>query len=312
MSQAETWTVKRLLEWTTEFFKKKGIDTPRLEAEILLAAAMKLRRIELYTHFETEPAESQRTLFREFVKRRGIGEPVAYLVGFKEFFSIPFKVNRTVLIPRPETEQLVLETLDILKTFSDTFSSFASSISTTSSTSSLSSSSQTSLVVCDVGTGSGAIAIALAKNLPPSLKSTTIIAVDLCPEALSVAESNAVANGVADRIEFRCSDLLTEVAGQFDVIVGNLPYISRSEYDVLPDDVRKFEPQQALLAGLKGTEVIERLAVQAAEKLKPGGFLLLECSPMIAESVVALFADWKETRILKDNTGRQRFVISCL
>jgi release factor glutamine methyltransferase len=288
MPPTETWTVKRLLEWTTDFFKKKGIDSPRLEAEILLAAAMKIKRIELYTNFDTEPNEPQRTIFREFVKRRGMGEPVAYLVGFKEFYSIPFKVDQNVLIPRPETEQLVLETLDILKTFPET--------------------SHPS--ICDVGTGSGAIAVALAKNLPKLLELSAIVAVDNSSETLRVAESNAVENGVADRIKFCCSDLLTKVAGTFEVIVANLPYISQSEYNALPENIRNFEPQHALLAGTKGTEVIERLVTQLPEKLQPDGYVLLECSPMIAQSVAELFAGWKTVRIIKDNAGHQRLVLA--
>jgi release factor glutamine methyltransferase len=288
MSQTETWTVKRLLEWTTDFFKKKGMDSPRLEAEILLSSAMKIKRIELYTNFDSEPSEPQRTIFREFVKRRGTGEPVAYLVGFKEFYSIPFKVDRNVLIPRPETEQLVLETLDILKTFSKT--------------------SRPS--ICDVGTGSGAIAVTLAKNLPKLLEPLAIVAVDCSLEALRVAESNAVSNGVADRIKFCCSDLLTEVAETFDVIVANLPYISQAEYDALPEDIRNFEPQHALLAGTKGTEIIERLVTQLPEKLQSGGYVLLECSPMIAQSVAAFFANWKSVRIINDNVGHQRLVLA--
>lgn len=288
MSTAETWTVKRLLEWTTDFFKKKGIDMPRLEAEILLSAALKLKRIELYTNFETEPTEPQRTIFREFVKRRGMGEPVAYLVGFKEFYSISLKVDPNVLIPRPETEQLVLETLDILKTFSI----------------------HSSPSVCDVGTGSGAIAIAVAKNLPQSVKQTTIVAVDNSTEALKVAKLNAISNGVAGQIEFLYSDLLTEVTEIFDVIVGNLPYISQSEYDILPNEIKNFEPSQALLAGAKGIEVIERLAAQLPTKLKPNGFVLLECSPMIAQSVAALFVTWNNVQIIKDNAGHQRLVVA--
>ncbi|MDR2441534.1 MAG: peptide chain release factor N(5)-glutamine methyltransferase [Planctomycetaceae bacterium] len=284
----ETWTVKQLLEWTTDFFKKKGIEMPRLDAEILLSAAMKIKRIELYTHFETEPTETQRSIFREFVKRHGMGEPVAYLVGFKEFYSIPFKVDPNVLIPRPETELLVLETLDILKTFSER--SFP--------------------IVCDVGTGSGAIAIALAKNWPKSVKQTIIVAIDISLEALKIAESNAVLNGVDNQIEFRCSDLLADVIETFDVIVCNLPYISQSEYEILPDHIKNFEPQQALLAGSQGTEIIERFSAQLSPKLKSGGHVLLECSPMIAQSVAAFFADWNFVKIIKDNAGCQRVVLA--
>ncbi|MDR2754212.1 MAG: peptide chain release factor N(5)-glutamine methyltransferase [Planctomycetaceae bacterium] len=284
----ETWTVKQLLEWTTDFFKKKGIEMPRLDAEILLSTTMKIKRIELYTNFETEPTETQRSLFREFVKRHSMGEPVAYLVGFKEFYSIPLKVDPNVLIPRPETELLVLETLDILKTFSD--NSFP--------------------IVCDVGTGSGAIAIALAKNWPKSVKQTTIIAVDISSEALKIAESNAVLNNVDRQIVFCYSDLLSGVTETFDVIVCNLPYISCSEYELLPNHIKNFEPQQALLAGAQGTEIIERLTSQLPQKLKSGGSVLLECSPMIAQSVATLFTGWHSVKIIKDNAGYQRLVVA--
>jgi release factor glutamine methyltransferase len=281
----ETWTVKRLLEWTTDFFKQKGIESARLEAEILLAAALKIKRIEIYTNFETEPTEDKRAVFRDFVKRRGAGEPVAYLVGFKEFYSLSFKVDKNVLIPRPETEQLVLEAIDALKSLPD----------------------GRTVEVCDVGTGSGAIAIALAKHRPKSLGTVTIYAVDLSHDALAVAEENAKTHGVD--VRFVESDLLAAVPGPLDIIVSNPPYISVTEYDSLPNDVKNFEPKLALLAGPTGTEVIERLLVEANAKLNPGGRLLLEISPMIAERVLTLFGNgWSDVSLLNDFAGRQRIV----
>jgi release factor glutamine methyltransferase len=286
MTAEETWTVNRLLAWTRDFFKKKGIEKPQLEAEILLAHAMKIKRIELYTAFETEPTEAQRTIFRDFVKRRGNGEPTAYLVNAKEFYSLLFKVDRNVLIPRPETEDLVLQTLDTLKTFAE----------------------GATPVVADVGTGSGIIAITLAKHLPERLASARIIAVDVSAEALNVARSNAEVHGVADRIEFRQSDLLEHVLEELDVIVSNPPYISQSEYEALPTDIREFEPKAALLAGVKGTEVIERLIQQSADRLRPDGHLLMEVSPMIVESVVNLLHGWNNVQILPDLAGRPRVV----
>jgi len=200
MTVEETWTVNRLLAWTRDFFKKKGIEKPQLEAEILLAHAMKIKRIELYTAFESEPTDAQRTIFRDFVKRRGNGEPAAYLVGSKEFFSLPFKVDRNVLIPRPETEDLVLQTLDTIKTFAN------------------------SPVIADVGTGSGIIAVAIAKNLPKHLSEAKIIAVDISTEALHLARSNTEVNGVAERIEFRQSDLLEQIPETLDVIEQSAVY----------------------------------------------------------------------------------------
>ena len=285
----ETWTVNRLLTWTRDFFKKKGIEKPQLEAEILLAYAMKIKRIELYTAFESEPAEAQRAVFRDFVKRRGNGEPAAYLTGSKEFYSLPFKVDRNVLIPRPETEDLVLKTLDTIKTnFGETHSDANVPI------------------IVDVGTGSGIIAITLAKNLPKHLAAATIIAVDTSAEALDVARHNAETHGVADRIDFRHSDLLEQVSETLDIVVSNPPYVSQSEYEALPVDVKNFEPKSALLAGVSGTEVIERLIQQSAARLRAGGHLLMEVSPMIAESTVKLLHGWNDVQVLLDSAGRQR------
>jgi release factor glutamine methyltransferase len=289
MTAEETWTVNRLLSWTRDFFKKKNIEKPQLEAEILLAHAMKIKRIELYTVYESEPTEAQRTVFRDFVKRRGNGEPAAYLVGAKEFYSLLFKVDRNVLIPRPETEDLVLHTLDTVKTYVN------------------------APVIADVGTGSGIIAVAIAKNLSKHLSAelaaaTKIIAVDISTEALSLAQSNAETHGVADRIDFQQSDLLEQVSEPLDIIVSNPPYISQSEYEALPTDVKDYEPKLALLAGTKGTDVIERLVSQSADRLQSGGHLVMEVSPMIAESVAELLSGWNDVLTLPDSAGRLRIV----
>ena len=286
MATEERWTVNRLLAWTREFFKKKGMEKPQLEAEILLAHAMKIKRIELYTAFETEPTETQRTIFRDCVKRRGNGEPAAYLTGFKEFYSLPFSVDKHVLIPRPETEDLVLQTLDTLKTSPE----------------------GTAPVIADVGTGSGIIAITLAKRLPKQGSTATILAVDISAEALNVARCNAERHGVLDRIEFRQSDLLEQISETLDMVVSNPPYVSQSEYEALPADVKNFEPKTALLAGTNGTEVIERLVVQSAARLCSGGHLLMEVSPMIAGSVGDLLSGWNEVQIILDSSGRERIV----
>jgi release factor glutamine methyltransferase len=252
---------------------------------------MNVKRIELYTAYETEPTEAQRTVFRDFVKRRGSGEPSAYLTGSKEFYSLLFKVDRNVLIPRPETEDLVLQTLDKTKTCTGRDAS----------------------IIVDVGTGSGIIAVTLAKNLPKHLSAahrtaTKIIAVDISAEALNIAQSNAEMHSVADRIEFRQSDLLEQVSETLDFVVSNPPYISQSEFEALPTDIKDFEPNLALFAGARGTEVIERLIPQSADRLRSGGHLLLEVSPMIAESVVELLHDWNNVQIFPDSAGRQRII----
>ena len=285
---SEIWNVQRLLEWTTTFLRGHGSASPRLEAEILLARALGFSRIELYTNFETVPDDEKKALFRGLVKRRGEGEPVAYLTGQKEFYSLEFNVVPGVLIPRPETEQLVLEGIEFLRARQK--------------------SGQTEPPrVIDLGTGSGAIAVALAKNLPTA----QITAVDLSPNALATAKKNAEKHGVANRIAFVESDLFAKIpAGEkFDLLVSNPPYVSRAEYDTLPPMVKNYEPKEALLAGEIGTEIIERILAAAPDFAAPGAKLLLELSPMIADAVEKL-ADgntkFAEITVLKDFAGLRR------
>ncbi len=260
MSTAAPWTVGRLLQWTADFLKQRGADSPRLDAEILLAESLGCQRIQLYTSFDEEPSEEKRTRFRELVKQRSEGTPVAYLVGRREFYSLNFKVRPGVLIPRPETELIVITVLDLVK--------------------------QAGLAeprIADVGTGSGILAVTLAKHLPAAC----VVATDMSKTALKVAAENARQHGVTERIEFMQCDLLSgiDAAATFDFIVSNPPYVSTAEYETLPRDVKNYEPREALLAGPKGTEVIERLLPQALERLRPGGNLLIEISPMIHAAV---------------------------
>jgi release factor glutamine methyltransferase len=262
---AETWTIGRLLAWTTDYLKRHQADSPRLEAEVLLAHALGCARIGLYTAFDEEPSEAVRSTFRELVRRRAEGEPVAYLVGHREFYSLTFRVGPAVLIPRPETETLVLVLIDLVKA-----------------------AGMSAPAIADVGTGSGVIAICAAKYLPQA----QLVAIDTSPEALALARANAADHGVAERIEYLEGDLLGPVASgrEFDLIVSNPPYVSDSEWEALAPDVRHYEPRTALVAGPQGTEVIARLIPQAAERLRPGGHLLLEISPMIHEAVLGLLA----------------------
>jgi release factor glutamine methyltransferase len=270
---SEPWTVGRLLQWTVDYLKGHGSDSPRLDAEVLLAEALGCQRIELYTTFDDVPSEGQRTAFREFVRRRAEGTPVAYLVGRREFYSLSFRVTPDVLIPRPETELLVVAVLDLAKTGLGT---------------SVPGVSPANLSIADVGTGSGVIAVCLAKHLPTSRAT----AIDVSPAALAIARENAKQHGVSDRIEFVESDLFAAVPSdrQFDFVVSNPPYVTTAEFEKLAPDVKKFEPRAALLAGPKGTEVIERLIPRAAERLRPGGHLLMEISPTIHDAVQKLLA----------------------
>ncbi|MFZ5829507.1 MAG: N5-glutamine methyltransferase family protein, partial [Planctomycetota bacterium] len=189
MPSTEVWTVGRLLQWTADYLKGHGSDSPRLDAEVLLAHALGWQRIQLYTAFDQAPAEGPRTAFRELVKRRAEGTPVAYLVGHREFFSLRFRVSPAVLIPRPETELVVVTLLDLAKGRAG------------------------GLKLADVGTGSGILAVAIAKHLP----GCRVTAVDSSPAALDIARANAADHGVAERIEFLESDLLAAVPpGDFD------------------------------------------------------------------------------------------------
>ena len=264
MAQTEVWTVGRLLGWTTDYLKRHGSDSPRLDAEVLLAESLGCQRIELYTTFDAVPGHEVRTAFRQLVRRRAEGQPVAYLVGRREFYSLSFRVTPDVLIPRPETEFLVVALLDLARKRPKD--------------------RQTS--ICDVGTGSGIIAVCAAKHLPNAL----VTAVDVSPAALEVARTNAAEHGVEDRIELVESDLFAAVPPErrFDFVVSNPPYVSESEVASLPPDVKDFEPRQALLAGKRGTEVIESLVPQAAERINPGGHLLVEINPALCDAVESL------------------------
>ncbi len=261
------WTIGRLLTWTTDYLREKGAESPRLDAEVLLAHVRGCKRIELYTAFEEPATDDLRQRFRELVKQRSIGKPVAYIVGQREFFSLPFEVTPDVLIPRPETELLVVRALDLAKQLPL-------------------GERQDGIQLADVGTGSGILAVTFAKRVPAA----RVTAIDVSPAAIAVARRNAVRHGVADRVEWVEGDLLTNVAVErkFDLIVSNPPYVTSAEMTGLAADVRHYEPAVALDGGAEGTDVIERLIVQAAERLAPAGWLLIEIGPTIVDRVETL------------------------
>ena len=290
MPQTEPWTISQLLSWTTDYFRKSGSGSPRLDAEVLLAQACNCARIELYTAFDKVPEDNVREQFRELVKRRGQGTPVAYLVGFREFYSLSFKVTPAVLVPRPETEFLVLTAIDLAKKLAV---------------------ANRAIEIADVGTGSGAIAVTVAKHVDDC----QITATDISLAAIEVAMSNAAQHEVSDRVAFLQCDLLEgiEAGRQFDLILSNPPYIAESERDSLPPDVRDHEPWQALFAGPEGTEVIERLIPMAAQRLRPGGWLAMEISPRIEGSVCELIRQsqaFEAPEVTKDLSGFGR-VVTC-
>lgn len=286
--QDDVWTVGRLLTWTTDWLQSRGSDSPRLDAEVLLAFVRGCPRIALYTAFDVPVNESERARFRGLVKRRGEGEPVAYLVGSKEFFSLPFTVGPAVLVPRPETEGLVNRALDLCRPL-------------------VAAGGRPRVI--DVGTGSGAIAVTLAKQLA----GLDLCATDISAPALAVARENAARHGVAERITFLECDLLSDpqAEGPWDVIVSNPPYVREDEVAALPRDVRDHEPRSALVAGPTGVEVIERLAGQAAGRLVAGGWLLVEIGPSTLESArnaIAAVPGLALEPMLADGAGLPRVV----
>ncbi len=281
---AETWTIGRLLTWTADYLKKQGADSPRLDAEVLLAFARGCQRIELYTAFGDTADDKLRGQFRELVRQRALGKPVAYLVGRREFYSISFRVTPDVLIPRPETEFVVIEVLDRIKGLAEP-------------------------LVADIGTGSGAIAVSVARHAPKA----RVTAGDVSPAALEVARQNIAEQGLGDRVECLAGDLLdTLPAGMlFDVIASNPPYVSEAEYASLAREVKDHEPRLALVGGASGSELIARLIADAASRVRPGGYLVFEISPMILERVKELAAAdsrWRLAAIVKDLAGFPRVV----
>jgi len=295
MSDAEAWTIGRLLNWTTQYLKGHGSESPRLDAEVLLAHARGCPRIALYTAFDEEPSEEVRSQFRELVRRRAAGEPVAYLTGQREFYSLSFRVTPDVLIPRPETEFVVVALLDAIKRHAAEGGATAA------------------LRIADVGTGSGILAICAAKLVP----GCRVTAIDISPQALALARLNAADHSVEERIEFVESDLFAKVPAErrFDFIVSNPPYVTAAEMQKLAPTVRDHEPSVALAAGERGIDVIGPLAAQSADRLDVGGSLICEISPMLRDTVAELLrADgrWSEPRFIKDLAGHVRVVEATL
>jgi release factor glutamine methyltransferase len=278
------WTVGRLLTWTTDFLKRRGSEFPRLDAEVLLAHVLDWERVQLYTHFEEEVGERARAAFRELVRRRAEGSPVAYLVGRKEFYSLPLVVSPAVLIPRPDTEFVVVEFLAVMKGVE-------------------------SPRAVDVGTGSGCLALACTHQH----KSARFIAIDLSPEALAVAESNGRTLGLADRVAFRQGNLLEPVTadGPFDAIVSNPPYIPTGVLPMIERGVREYEPHLALDGGIDGLRVVAPLIEASIPLLKPGGHLILEIGSDLEEPVRALIAEHPEFQLaptIRDHANHPRVI----
>ncbi len=278
------WTIRDLLTWTTDFFARKGLETPRLDAEVLLAHALGCSRVELYTNYDKPVEEGERARYRELVRRRGAHEPVAYLTGQKEFFSLTFAVTRDVLIPRPDSEFVVLTYLDHFR-------------------------DRERVRVADVGTGSGNLAVAIAHEHAGA----KVVGVDRSLPALRLARRNAVRHGVAERTHWVRSDLLRAFrpSSPFDAIVSNPPYIPTAELANLEAGVRDYEPRDALDGGPTGLEVVRRLIEQAPSRLRNGGMLILEIGAPQEEPVRAMLEQTGVFEVLPtvfDYAGHPRVV----
>jgi release factor glutamine methyltransferase len=279
----KTWTILELLHWTTEHFASRGIESARLDAECLLAHVLDVDRLRLYVDFEAPVGASDRAAYRELVRRRANERvPVAQLVGGKEFWSLPLKITRDVLVPRPDTETLVTAALDLLPD------------------------PEAPARVLDVGTGSGAVALAIAVERPKA----HLVATDISQAALEIARENADENGVADRIRWVSGSLFEPVAGQrFDVIVSNPPYVAESQRDELPPELAH-EPEEALFAGEDGTALLSELVAQASAMLVPGGGLAVELAPEQAPRVATWCreAGLMDVKTYRDLNRRPRVV----
>lgn len=285
-SPNETWTTRSLLRWMTDHFEAKGVDSPRVIAEMLLAHVLECDRMRLYMEVDRSASEDERTRLRELVARASHDEPVQYLLGEGWFFGKAFAVNPSTLIPRPATETIVEHLLQALRGEGE----------------------PDSQLIADIGTGTGCIAISLAGLLPGA----KLIATDINAEALELALSNAEKHEVADRVEFRRGSLLEPIAdmtGDFDAICSNPPYVPDHEWDAIAANVKDYEPEAALRGGADGLDLIRPLISGGGTLLKPGGRLYLEIATCNRDEVIKLAqlaGSYEDIEVLRDHEGLDR------
>ncbi len=281
-------TVLEVIQKSTEFLAKKGVESPRLQTELLLAHILKMPRMKLYLNFERVLLENETSQLREFVKRRGNREPLQHIVGTTSFCGLEIAVNKNVLIPRPETELLAERAWKFLNDFH--------------------SKNSQSPIALDFGTGSGCLAISLAVKSPTG----EIHALDISESALNLARENAGKNAVADKIKLYLGDGFSALPEdlKFDLIVSNPPYISSSEIETLDPEVRDFDPKLALDGGEDGLNFYRMLAEKMAKFLKPNGCIMMEFGEGQAPAIREIFeaANWKIDFVEKDYTQRERFL----
>lgn len=275
----QAWTILEVLRWTVGRFERQGIESARLDAELLATRAFSRSRVELYTHYDQPLDEAELANYRALVQRRLAGEPVAYILGHKEFWSIDFEVDARVLVPRPDTETLVEQGLEILAKL------------------------DRSARIADIGTGSGAIAIALKKERPGD----EVCAVDASPDALAVAQANSARLNLP--VTFLQGDLVSPLTGRFDLVVSNPPYIPTKDIDTLSAEVRS-EPRMALDGGADGLDLVRRLVASTSVLLTDDGWLAMEIGAGQAESTMSILrADgYRAVGSRRDLAGIERVV----
>ena len=290
MTSEDTWTIQKLLNWVIEYFKSKGIDAPRLSAELLLSHVLGLKRIELYTQFNRIVEQDCLSQLHTLVKRAAEHEPIAYLTGKREFYSLEFEITKDCLIPRPETELLVERAIEFLRNRPG------------------------QQFVCDLCTGSCCVAVAVARNYA----NAQIVATDISDAALAVAERNITKHGLGGRLKLLKGDLFEPIIpglgpAKFDLIVCNPPYVSEPEFQRLDKNVRDFEPKFALAAGPDGLDVIKRVIAGAGQFLKPAAALMLEIGNTQGPAVRKMLDDtgyFDTVTIEKDYNKLDRLAIS--
>lgn len=287
---SEIWTIGRILKWTENFFKEKGIKSPRLDAEVLLGHVLEKERIYLYVHFD-EPLQPQELAdYREAIKQRIRRVPVAYIIGKREFMGLTFHVTEDTLVPRPDTEILVQAAIERLKKLGGADEARP-------------------VRFADIGTGTGAICLSVLHYLPQATADT----VDISEAARSVAEENAESLGVADRVKFYTGDLLAPLAEAYDAILSNPPYIPDADIEGLAPEVRCKEPRTALSGGADGLDFYRRLVVDSPALLKDDGFLAVEVGIHQAQAVAKMAVEsgkFARTEIIKDYGGIERVVVA--
>ena len=280
------WTIGKILKWTTDFFKRKNLDSPRLDAEILLAHVLQKNRVYLYSNFDEPLEKSELNLYHDIIEQRANGKPAAYIIGHKEFFTLKFKVNSNVLIPRPDTETLVTAVSQRLK-------------------------SKDSAEILDLCTGSGCVALSIINFLP----NVSAVLTDISEDVIEIAHENAANLILLDRIEFFCGDLFEAIKDsprQFDAIVSNPPYIPSQDILKLSDDVKNYEPILALDGGTDGLDFYRRIASESLQYLKSDGFVAVEIGFEQADDVEKIFrsAGFNQVELKKDLSNINRVVLA--